>query len=106
MGSYLKIQKPSLLHSLILHEAARMKKQKPNGFKFINFLDLWDLGNLREEDWQQHQTSDGSLLPSLVEKIIGCYAKELSALKIEASAEISDLTDKAITYSGAYPARD
>lgn len=103
LATYLKLQttKPSLLHSLILHEAIRMKKQKPNAFKFFNFLTLWRPENLRLEDWKQFEGKGIRKTPSLVEKIISCYAKELSQLKIEASREMAYLTDKAIrTFPG------
>ena len=98
LATYLKLQvsKPSLLHSLILHEAVRMKRQKPNAFKFFNCLTLWGLENLRSEDWQLFEGEDTGKSTSLVEKIISCYAKELTQLKIEATSEMADLTDKAM----------
>ena len=98
LAIYLKLQtiRPSALHSLILHEALRMKKQKPNSFKFFNFLTLWGLENLRLEDWHQIEVEGIGKIPSLVERIIICYAKELSQLKIEASREMAELADKAI----------
>ena len=98
LSTYLKLEttKPSPLHSLMLHEAVRMKKLKPDRFKFINFLTLWNPVNLREEDWEPYEVNENARMPSLVEKILGCYAKELPRLKIEASPEISSLADKAI----------
>lgn len=96
LATYLKLNpaKPSPLHSLMLHEAVRLKKEKPSGFRFANFLDIWGLENLRNEDWLRYETDDGRLMASLAEKTIACYAKELPGLKTEAPREISDIADR------------
>lgn len=98
LATYLKLKttRPSVLHSLILHEAIRLKKQTPGGMRFHNFLKMWKLENLREEDWQRFEMKDGSLTASLVEKIIACLAKELTELKIKAPQELIELTDRAL----------
>lgn len=98
LSIYLKLNttKPSLLHSLILHEAIKLKSKKPEDFKFINFLAFWRIENLREEDWKPFRVDENAPFSSLVEKLIGEYVKELSKLKIEASPEITALADAAI----------
>lgn len=98
LALYLQLQstRPSTLHSLMLHEAVNLKKENHKAFKFINFLTLWGLDNLREEDWQQFEMKDGNKLPSLVEKIIAVYAKELSKTKATASPEINEMATRAM----------
>ena len=95
---YLKLdlEKPSLLHSLILGEAVKVEKNTPLQFRIRDFVKMWGLENLREEDWEQFKTEDGKLLPSLVEKLIGVYAKELKTDGVPSYDEFSDLVDKAL----------
>lgn len=101
LGTYLELclPRPELLHSLILGEAVKIEQNSPMQFRIRDFARLWGLENLREEDWEQFQTDDGKTLPSLVEKLVGVYAKELKTDGAEAPEDFSRLVDKAlITY--------
>lgn len=97
LSNYLKlsINGKNILHSCILSEAVKVEKNTPLQFRIRDFVKLWDLGNLRDEDWRQFTTDDGKVMPSLVEKLVGVYAKELKTDKITASKEFIDLVDKA-----------
>ena len=92
----LKLQKPSLLHSLILGEAIKVEQNTPLQFRIRDFIRIWDLENLRKEDWEQFRTEEGHTLPSTVEKLIGVYAKELKTDGVEAPEDFSQLVDKAL----------
>lgn len=98
LNNYLKLglPKPSTLHSLILGEAVKVEKNTPLLFRIRDFIRLWGVENLREEDWLQSKTSDGNTLPSLVEKLIGVYVKELKTDQVEAPEEFSKLIDLAL----------
>ena len=93
----LDLPKPSILHSLILVEAIKVEQNTPLQFCIRDFIRLWGLENLREEDWEQYRTEEGNTLPSTVEKLIGVYAKELKTDGVEASDDFSQLVDKALT---------
>lgn len=79
LSLYLKlnIEKPSTLHSAILRIAVDLETEFKNDFKFTAFLEMWGFDNFSEEDWEQFKTEDGRKLPSLAEKAIGRYCKEL-----------------------------
>lgn len=95
----LNLPKPSLLHSLILGEAIKIEQNTPQQFRFRDFIRIWGLKNLRDEDWEQFYTEEGNTLSSTVEKLIGVYAKELKTDEVESSKDFSQLVDKAlITY--------
>lgn len=98
LRNYLKLElpKPTMLHSLILGEAIKVEQNTPLQFRIRDFIRLWGLDNLREEDWAQYKTAEGKTLPSLVEKLIGVYIKELKTDKIEAPEEFCQLVDKAL----------
>jgi len=63
----LKNERPSQLHSLFLFYANKIKDSED--FNFISFLKLWDLKNLRGEDFQPNHF-EGKTYPSLAEKIV------------------------------------
>ena len=92
----LDLPKPSILHSLILSEAIKVEQNTPLQFRIRDFIRIWGLDNLREEDWEQYRTEGGNTLPSTVEKLIGVYAKELKTDGVEASEDFSQLVDKAL----------
>lgn len=92
----LNLNKPSILHSLILGEAIKVEQNTPLQFRIRDFIRLWGLENLREEDWDQYRTEGGYTLPSIVEKLIGVYAKELKTDGVESSEDFSELVDKAL----------
>lgn len=98
LNNYLRLEllKPSILHSLILGEAIKIEQNTPLQFRIRDFIQLWRLDNLRDEDWEQYKTNEGKTLPSLVEKLIGVYLKELKTDRIEAPKEFCQLVDKAL----------
>ena len=83
LNDYLKLdlEKPSLLHSLILTVAAKLAG---DGLDMLVFSRLWDLRYLRSEDYERFHTADGKDLPSLAEKVIQQASK---------AAAISDNVD-------------
>lgn len=98
LNQYLQLDlpKPSILHSLILGEAIKVEQNTPLQFRIRDFIRIWGLDNLREEDWDQYRTEEGNTLPSTVEKLIGVYAKELKTDGVESSEDFSQLVDKAL----------
>jgi hypothetical protein len=73
----LKVEKPSLLHSCYLQLAAKLVGHEK--LNLLKFLPLWDLQNLRTEDYQRHRAEDGKEYPSLAEKVIQQAGKEAAA---------------------------
>lgn len=98
LNQYLQLDlpKPSKLHSLILVEAIKVEQNTPLQFRIRDFIRIWGLDNLREEDWDQYRTEEGNTLPSTVEKLIGVYTKELKTDGVESSEDFSQLVDKAL----------
>lgn len=98
LGQYLKLNlpRPSLLHSLILGEAVKVEQHTPLQFRIRDFVRLWDLDNLRDEDWDQFRTDEGNLLSSLVEKLISVFSRELKTDRVEAPEYFIELVDKAL----------
>lgn len=98
LHQYLKLglPRPTFLHSLILGEAIKLEQNTPLQFRIRDFIRIWGLENLRDEDWEQFRTDDGNTLPSTVEKLIGVYAKELKTDNIESPDDFSQLVDKAL----------
>lgn len=96
--NYLKLNlpKPSILHSLILVEAIKVEQNTPLLFRIRDFIRLWGLENLRDEDWEQYHTEEGNTLPSSVEKLIRVYTKELKTDGVESPEDFSLLVDKAL----------
>ncbi|MGM9845793.1 MAG: DUF7017 domain-containing protein [Muribaculaceae bacterium] len=92
----LDLPKPSILHSLILSEAVKVEKNTPLQFRIRDFIRLWGLENLRAEDWEQFQTANGNTMPSLVEKLISVYVKEIETDHVEAPNDFCQLVDKAL----------
>ncbi len=92
----LTLPSPSLLHSLILGEAVRIEKAVPLKFILHNFFELWGgSAKLRPEDWEQYKGEHGTL-PSLVEKLIGPYVKEVVTDRRDPSEDFLSLIDKAL----------
>jgi len=73
----LDVEKPSLLHSRILQLAAKLAGE--NGFNMLVFARLWNLNNLRPEDYERYRADDGKEYPSLAEKVIQRVGKEAAA---------------------------
>lgn len=92
----LGLPSPSLLHSLILSEAVRIERTTPLKFVLHNFFDLWGgSAKLRPEDWEQFEGEHGTL-PSLVEKLITVYLKEVMTDGRDPSEDFVALIDKAL----------
>jgi tetratricopeptide (TPR) repeat protein len=98
LNQYLQLDlpKPSILHSLILVEAIKVEQNTPLQFRIRDFIRIWGLEHLREEDWEQYRTEEGNTLPSTVEKLIGVYTKELKTDGVESSEDFRQLVDKAL----------
>ena len=92
----LDLPRPSILHSRILGETIKLEQNSPLQFRLRDFIRIWGLENLRDEDWEQFQTDGGNNLPSSVEKLIGVYAKELKTDGVESSEDFNELVDKAL----------
>lgn len=71
------IERPSLLHSLMLVQAINIKRRHPQDFCFTRFIEMWGTDSFRHEDWQRDKRDDGGHFPSLVEKAIGLYLAEV-----------------------------
>lgn len=71
-----KLPIPSNLHSAILGVAAKMALLHPE-FKFVSFLKMWNLHNLRPEDKVAKEGKDGKRIPSLLEQVAKAYAYSL-----------------------------
>ena len=79
LNDYLKlnVEKPSLLHSCVLQLAAKLAGQ--DKFSMLVFSRLWNLDNLRPEDFERFRAEDGKEYPSLAEKVIQQAGKEAAA---------------------------
>lgn len=96
----LGLPSPSLLHSLILSEAVRIERTTPLKFVLHNFFDLWGgSAKLRPEDWEQFEGEHGTL-PSLVEKLVTVYVKEVVTDGRDPSEDFVALIDKALETFG------
>lgn len=96
----LGLPSPSLLHSLILSEAVRIERTTPLKFVLHNFFDLWGgSAKLRPEDWEQFEGEHGTL-PSLVEKLVTVYVKEVMTDGRDPSEDFVTLIDKALETFG------
>ncbi len=93
----LGLERPSLLHSLVLSEAVRIERTMPLDFLFSSFVSMWGLENLRDEDWEDHVTDDRRRLPSLVEKVIAVYVREMLVTPLLVpSDEFNAVLDRAL----------
>ena len=92
----LNLERPSILHSLILREGIKIEQNTPLQFRMRDFIRLLGPENLCEDDWAQFITDSGNTLPSTVEKLIGVYAKELKTDKVESPEDFAELVDKAL----------
>ena len=70
----LNVEKPSVLHSLILQIANKCASE--NNFDMLAFSRYWGLENLRDEDFESFKTDDGSTIPSLAERVFIQAAKD------------------------------
>lgn len=74
LAEYIKLKnpRPSILHSLFLKFAYKLADMLE--FNLINFLKLWNLSNLTEDDFTPY-TRDGKSYPSIAEKVVQHAAK-------------------------------
>lgn len=96
LSDYIKLKnsRPSQLHSLFLRFADKITDREE--FKLISFLKLWDLNNLREEDFESF-SKDGKTYPSIAEKIIQHGAKLILDKKMNEEVEyFTPFLDKGI----------
>lgn len=78
LNQYLKltaIERPSLLHSLVLFQVVRKYAKLPD-FNFTAFLKLWGVENLRPEDWKASKVGQ-VWMPSLAERVMSRIFKAL-----------------------------
>lgn len=71
LAQYLKlehIQRPSLLHSLLLFQVVKYYSLLSD-FDFTTFFRMWGVQNLRPEDWKATKVN-GRWLPSLAERVL------------------------------------
>lgn len=80
LNDYLKleVEKPSLLHTCVLQLATKLAGQ--DKVNILSFSKLWNLENLRPEDFERYHGDDGKESPSLAEKVIQQASKEAAAL--------------------------
>lgn len=97
LNDYLKldVEKPSLLHSCILQLAAKLAGQ--DKLSMLVFCRLWNLDNLRSEDFERFRTEDGKEYPSLAEKVIQQAGKEAATSdNVQERENVIPRLDKAI----------
>ncbi len=101
LAAYLSLgnERPSRLHSRILLMATRLKARDAE-FKFGKFFEMWGMGNLTDEDWQQDKKEgrEGTMtFVSVAEHAIRLYAKELHDARVkEFNPDFEPLLVKAI----------
>lgn len=69
------IERPSLLHSLVLFQVVSKYAQLPD-FNFTAFFRLWGADHLRPEDWRSQKVGD-HWLPSLAERVMARLFKAM-----------------------------
>lgn len=70
----LDISRPDLLHSCIMQQGIKVARQ--GHLKFIPFLRMWNIENLRAEDYQGSRADDGKEFPPLAEDLTQLASKE------------------------------
>jgi hypothetical protein len=101
LAQYMRLhsERPSLLHSLFLGLADKLIGNA--NFNLVLFCKMWDLNNLRDEDFEPYVDDGGKSYPSLAEKVIQHSVKQ--ALDNNAYAAIEELLphlDMAINQAG------
>lgn len=75
--------KASTLHSCLMIQAVNLEKKHENDFRFIEFCQMWNLENLRDEDYlsEKGTTENGKSIEfmSLAEKVATRLYKELKS---------------------------
>lgn len=75
------VERPSLLHSSMLHLACKAQKTTWRGF--LDFVAWWDLQNLRPEDRQPRQSADGTTYLSLELKVLYAIGRAIKELPMQ-----------------------
>lgn len=96
----LKVDKPSLLHSLIMKQAVELERQHHDSFKFLEFFRIWGgVEMFSEEDWKRFRPMRGRSIPSLVEQVATRCGAEVKDDKMKYAPEhYVNLLDKAVEY--------
>jgi hypothetical protein len=87
LNTYLKlrVERPSLLHSVMMQMAASLASDER--LNLIAFSRLWNLELFRPEDFDRFEAEDGKVRPSLAEKVVQQIAKEAFANRRRADIE-------------------
>ncbi|MCC8071362.1 MAG: hypothetical protein LIO90_06140 [Bacteroidales bacterium] len=92
----LEVRRPALLHSRLLAEALKIKSRAPHALRLRPFLELWDINNLREDDWRAPEAQEGHMTFSLIEKLLTAYVREIKREGGRPSAEMCALLNQAL----------
>ena len=91
------IERPSLLHTQILEQAAIVAK-KFTGFNYLDFLENWlQQGRFREEDWKESEKDKKVFKPAVV-KPISVFFKRFGKIGALTESRLKELYHTA-TYS-------
>lgn len=96
---YLKLedlQRPSMLHSLLLFVVVR-QYGAVNDFNFTKFFEMWGPQNLRPDDWKATKIN-GKWLPSLAERVMARLFKQLPS-RFHALVNPAEAFDPAIAHA-------
>lgn len=92
----LEIQRPSLLHSLVLFSVVKQYGQLPD-FNFTAFFKLWGSDNFRPEDLKS-QKVDGKWMPSLADRVMARLFKAMPS-KFHSPVNPSEQFDPALAHT-------
>ena len=78
LADYMKldVERPSLLHSAVLMAAIWIASEFKD-FHFIPFLNMWNLENLRDEDYEKLEDPKKGKFPALAERLAKCYMESI-----------------------------
>lgn len=82
----LALPHPSKLYSVLLGAACKMSQRFPD-FRFGAFLKMWNLHNLRAEDYLNVSVGDGKAIPALARRVAKAY---MHALLLHPADEVPD----------------
>lgn len=74
-GLKLSSERPAKLHSALLGSATKVAEYY-HDFRFMAFLSMWDLVNLRPEDHERQKSQDGKTYPSLVDRVCKAFVND------------------------------
>lgn len=101
LNTYFKLglSGPSLLHSCVLQQAQRLAHE--DHLRLIAFVRLWNLENLRPEDYEKTTSEDGKVFPALAEQVLQRASKE--AAKGASAEEMAYIAPYVETALKRYP---